>query len=308
MTARINVEAEFWDDPRLMKFAIKVGSELIALGAMLKAWKLSQQYATPESLLIPHEVWEREDIPEAIFQVDLAVRQESGVYVRGSEKHHNWLRQLRENGRKGGKASASSRAKTNGSAQPLLPKQGFENPEAGLEKTEAGLQGKSCGQNDTTPEAGLRKIQAGLRETRSVAQPSSLSSLSSSLCIDSSNTHTEPQKRNERVSVSIPELNAFLEEWTKTLRHHGSSKDARLDEVSAARVLQKWPLERAILALRGMRLEQSSQDYDPRRNLFLRRLFNRDSFERLETLGTTAPESKQRPETTAIVIRGGREP
>jgi uncharacterized phage protein (TIGR02220 family) len=106
---RINVEDEFWSDPRLEILKEKIG-RFAAVGACLSMWKMAQKYWNGECKPIPKEVWTICGFPKELFDVGMAVETTAGVYVKGSQKHFEWYKERCESAKIAGRASAAKRA------------------------------------------------------------------------------------------------------------------------------------------------------------------------------------------------------
>lgn len=88
---RLNVEEEWFTDPRRTRLATLVGGVLQADGVALTAWKLAQHYWFKGRELIPEHAWKGSGLPDALFECGLAERQPDGrIYVRGSEDKFAW--------------------------------------------------------------------------------------------------------------------------------------------------------------------------------------------------------------------------
>ena len=85
----------------------------MALGALVMAWRMAQEYWVPSKKRIPIAKWSLLSAAQAVIDSGLAVLNSDGVYVAGSEEQFAWLFQRAEAGKKGGKASAAAR-KTKG--------------------------------------------------------------------------------------------------------------------------------------------------------------------------------------------------
>lgn len=120
--ARINVEDSWWVDTRRTKLIKLLGSERLADGAALALWRLAQDYWKKKSgpKNIPLHVFEQFEGYEAFVECGLVEvdRTLSEAIVRGASEHFEWLLKSREDGKKGGRASAEKRKKKYGSAQP----------------------------------------------------------------------------------------------------------------------------------------------------------------------------------------------
>lgn len=112
--ARINIEDDLKDDARFLKL-VKLLDYEPALGAMIRVWVVAQKYWKKNKSFIPKDEWEKQDLNNAVIQVGLAQKKETGIYVCGSEEHFAWLCERVEAGRKGG--SKTSSAKRNAAKQ-----------------------------------------------------------------------------------------------------------------------------------------------------------------------------------------------
>lgn len=103
--ARINVEDSLYKDIRFILLIGKLGSVEMALGAMVRAWSLAQEWYLNEETdrLIPVADWKRQLLREEIVEVGLAEFREKGIYVVGADEQFTWLLQRQEAGKKGGR-------------------------------------------------------------------------------------------------------------------------------------------------------------------------------------------------------------
>lgn len=115
--ARLNQEDEWFTDPleRRVKLIIAIQNDpvdfsAIADGLAARAWRLAQKYWKDDRKLIPEDEWKRAKL-ERLIEVDLAVRREDGIYVRGAKAKFDWLVKAKEFGSEGGKKSAEGREK-----------------------------------------------------------------------------------------------------------------------------------------------------------------------------------------------------
>lgn len=138
--ARINVDDDWFIDilGRRAKLTRLVAEgpalpEDVADGMALRAWRLAQRYWKESRSLIPLEVFQQAGLG-LLIEADLAVINPEGVYVRGTKNHHEWLHSRKEAAAEGGRASAASRLRKNGSA---VPKGASNTPKQNRTKTEA---------------------------------------------------------------------------------------------------------------------------------------------------------------------------
>ena len=115
--ARINLDNEFWDEPRVELLEAKIGSternlKHEARGCFVSAVRLAQKYWAPKKGkpegLIPHNIWSASGF-DILIDVGLAELRDEGIYVKGSKENFQWLVERRKAGKRGGKNSGKSR-------------------------------------------------------------------------------------------------------------------------------------------------------------------------------------------------------
>lgn len=116
--ARLNLHDRMWADPRFDALKIMVGNEFVAIGIMVKAFKLAQEFWGDNQKLIPIETWELYPF-SYLEKSGLAERTEAGVYVKGSQENFDWLYKKRTAGRAGGLKSAQIRQDKYGTTKVL---------------------------------------------------------------------------------------------------------------------------------------------------------------------------------------------
>lgn len=106
--ARINIEESLHKDKRFEKLMFKLGSKRMALGALVEAYILAQQFylTSVNARLIPLDVWSEQEIAPEILECGLAEIRENGVYVCGADEQFAWLIQKSEAGKKSGASRA----------------------------------------------------------------------------------------------------------------------------------------------------------------------------------------------------------
>lgn len=107
--ARINIEDCWWTDPRRAKLAKIVGSEEMADGVAIKAWRVAQGFWVKGKALIPLKIWETIEANSKLIEANLAEIKQDGIYVCGSSQYLDWMRERLENASLGGKKSAAVR-------------------------------------------------------------------------------------------------------------------------------------------------------------------------------------------------------
>lgn len=114
--ARINVEDEWFSDPRRERFAILLSKKnnesldegyLRADGMSIRIWHFAQKYWFKKEL-IPLHAWNGAGFDDLFFECGLAEKKDDGIYVRGSKRHFEWYfekcEKLKERASLGGKA------------------------------------------------------------------------------------------------------------------------------------------------------------------------------------------------------------
>lgn len=111
--SRINIDDKLWSDARFDALKNILGNELLAIGMVVKSFRIAQDFWKTESKLIPKEIWNLYDF-SAMEKVGLAEKLDNGVYIKGSNEQFEWLKKKQL----AGKISAQTRRKKFGSAQP----------------------------------------------------------------------------------------------------------------------------------------------------------------------------------------------
>jgi len=102
---RINLDDDFFVDPRLQRLAIRYGCFSKAIGDMVRLYRLAQEYFVKDKL-IPARLYEKEFSPD-IAECDLVEKKGGGYYVRGANDRFNWLKMKKEAGKLGGERNIS---------------------------------------------------------------------------------------------------------------------------------------------------------------------------------------------------------
>lgn len=114
--ARLNIEDIWFDDPRRELLKSKVG--FAADSVALAMWRLAQNF-WKRNLSVPRDLYFRMTYASEFLEAGLAEdRGDSGIYIKGSNSHFEWMHQAIQEGRKGGLASAEARKKKFGSSNP----------------------------------------------------------------------------------------------------------------------------------------------------------------------------------------------
>ena len=102
--ARINLDDSIYKQKSFEYLIIKLGSRRMALGALVEAFTLAQDYFlnAETNSLIPVEIWNREGMAPELLESGFAQLKKGGIYVRGSEYQFNWLIQRQRAGIKSG--------------------------------------------------------------------------------------------------------------------------------------------------------------------------------------------------------------
>lgn len=106
--SRINIEDSLFKDGAFLDLAIAMSSRHAALGAVVEAFIIAQEFYLNEETnrLIPLTEWNRRKAVGLVIEcgfAELRGENKDFVYVRGSEKQFAWLLQRQEAGSKGGR-------------------------------------------------------------------------------------------------------------------------------------------------------------------------------------------------------------
>ena len=131
--ARINVDEEFWTDPRIELLAAKMPRHE-AYGTVLVLWRTGQMYWKKKSL-IPIEIFAQLPHHELLRTSSFVSVRKDGVYVSGSNERWMYLNPVQQS--QAGKKSAASRKRKFGTSQPngarTEPERSFERKSNGTE-------------------------------------------------------------------------------------------------------------------------------------------------------------------------------
>lgn len=101
--ARINIENSIYRDMRFIKLVVKLGCVDKALGALVRAWALAQDWYLKPGGRIPLTEWNTQQIRREIIDVGLADVDGPWVAVKGVDEQFAWLRRASNAGMAGGK-------------------------------------------------------------------------------------------------------------------------------------------------------------------------------------------------------------
>lgn len=110
---------------------MKLQSRSLAIGVLVEAWCIAQQFWKNSDNGIPKTVWLQNELAHEIIDVGFAEERGEFVYIKGSAKNFAWLRSSVNNGRKGGlthrgvdnhsEKSEARLSKSNPPTPPLTP-------------------------------------------------------------------------------------------------------------------------------------------------------------------------------------------
>jgi hypothetical protein len=162
--ARINIEDSLFKEKSYGKLMLKLGSQRMALGALVEAFSLAQKHYlnVDNDRLIPLDEWEREDMGNELIECGFAEVRKKGIYVRGSEAQFSWLLQRSDAGKKSQKikaekasATVDDRQRPSDGSQPLpLPLSLSQN----IKKSKIVKKEEEDSSNKKFAEVGLQKI------------------------------------------------------------------------------------------------------------------------------------------------------
>ena len=117
--ARLNVEDQFFRDPRLKILEKRLGCRMMAVGSCVTFWHLAQEYWSRDKQLIPRTAFDAYELPEGLLEAGFAEDIGGEIYAKGAAEMFAWLIKAKESGRKGGLASGAARTnKNNGMTEP----------------------------------------------------------------------------------------------------------------------------------------------------------------------------------------------
>lgn len=165
------------------------------------------------------------------------------------------------------------------------------------QKVEAGRRGGLAKSKKNSDVAGAKRTLAGAKRDVAVPYPLTLTP-SLTLTLKETHTHT-PDKLN---TGSRTEDQLAHEEcvsiWGETLQALGINKDPKFDEMTIARLIQKYGSTRVWHMLRGQRWETGGPDWDVRKHLSAMKILNdqakAEKLENLSLLKETGPKQKSK--------------
>lgn len=78
-------------DSRFKALAKCLGSEELAIGRLVMAWRIAQEWWERNKQPIPQNIWELNGLGQELFDVSLARKTADGVYVSGSTERFEWI-------------------------------------------------------------------------------------------------------------------------------------------------------------------------------------------------------------------------
>ncbi len=136
MARRVTVPATWWspDETRRTELAMKLGGLIIADGAMLNAWRLSERFFIPHRRGIPWPAWIQAALPHAVIEVGLAKLEGPEVFVAYLDEVWGWF--FKQSW--AGKVGVGVRVEKYGTAQPgthpIIDQAVITNDRSSLEK------------------------------------------------------------------------------------------------------------------------------------------------------------------------------
>jgi len=263
---KVDVSEEIFKDPRFFKLGVALGSLDTALGCLVRAWFLGQNVWGDTQAGIPIETWDKHQLPHAIIDCGLAEIKEGLVTLKGSVAFFDWLYVKRQDARKGGLATQERR------------------------RSEAKLN------DDPNRTTLLKQIEPLVpllvpqpKKTRVYNQNAESETLEQDTHINSKTE--EPKDKLPRESKITKEFTEQITQlkaiWLETIQSFNSSvKTLPLQtDIELGRLVQINGYEQTRLALLGARFEERTENFDPSKNLNIRRFFKQNIFEKFVILG-----------------------
>lgn len=111
--ARLNIEEQWWTDPRRFKLIEILGGDEAAEDAadiaMIRIWRVALQFWKAGQRPIPKPVFMKMKHAKEVLKVGLAKHKGSLIYIKGSSISFRWVIEYQLNGKAGGAASGRSR-------------------------------------------------------------------------------------------------------------------------------------------------------------------------------------------------------
>lgn len=127
--ARINIEDSLFKDGRFSNLTLALGSRALAIGVLVEAWIVAQEFWKLNKNGIPKTEWRKRRLSDALVTHDLAEDHGDFIYMCGSNNHFEWLIKCQESGRKGGMNGTGSKKSR--------PMKTLDNSASGRKRTQA---------------------------------------------------------------------------------------------------------------------------------------------------------------------------
>lgn len=102
---RINIEDSLFRDNRFFTLLIKLKSRDLAIGVLVSAWLVAQDFWKLNQNGIPKSEWKKRLLNDEIIEAGLAEDRGDFIYMSGSAEQFAWLTQRIEAGKRGGIAN-----------------------------------------------------------------------------------------------------------------------------------------------------------------------------------------------------------
>ncbi len=145
MPVRVTIDGVVWGDPRYEKLGVLLGTnryEAIGRMAHLWAWCTERGTDTVSETDCAVFLGTSDNAVTVLVEAGLAEVVEDGVRVRGCEGRIEWLQNLREGGKKGGRTRAKTARRVNGRFAANLPNPNQTRPGVSLEEDQASTRPK----------------------------------------------------------------------------------------------------------------------------------------------------------------------
>lgn len=162
--ARINIEDSLFKDSRFVELTLKLGDRHRALGAVLEAFMVAQEFYLDltTNRMIPLKEWKKRKLCDAVMDSGLAeLRDGELIYVSGSEKQFAWLIQCQS----AGIQSAKTRSRATTVQRPSTTVQG---PSTSYSSSYSSSSSKNINNNTCSngvgPEEAAKKCIEGIKK------------------------------------------------------------------------------------------------------------------------------------------------
>jgi hypothetical protein len=253
-----------------------VGGGCSADGAAMRMWRTAQEYWGHGRRMVPRAIFMSLQFAASLVEVGLAEDRGEEIYVKGSSDYLDWVAERRLAAAEGGRKSAEKRKQTASKPQPNANQN-----EANTNQTQPSVSGSgsSSGSKNHT-------LSTHAREDQEQAGPGE-----GPLGGGGNEWTPDYQAACERV-------------WVETMVHFQTHRPVMMHErPEIQRAIRRYGHVPVMYALFGMRFEEPTKTFDPKKYLKLQRCFDPKLFDKFVNLGAQERERERREEERLSISR-----